>query len=147
MKLKKTVVALSVLMLVGPMSLAMAKGQGEPKCNDEKQVCRDQNGPNVELTRQRYGDQAAQKVQRRQESGGQKGEGQKGEGQKGKNQKDEGRKGKDQKNESRNGKDQRDEDQDEDQQDDGRKDEGRKGSGQEGSNILVPASSERTMKW
>ena len=60
MKLTKTMMALGALVLVGQAPLALAQ-----KCDDEKQVCRDKSGPKVERTRQRYGDQAAQRVQRR----------------------------------------------------------------------------------
>ena len=60
MKLTKTMMVLGALVLVGQAPLALAQ-----KCDDEKQVCRDKSGPNVEMTRQRYGDQAAQRVQRR----------------------------------------------------------------------------------
>ena len=60
MKLTKTIMVLGALVLAGQAPLALAQ-----KCNDEKQVCHDKSGPNVELTRQRYGDAAAQKLERR----------------------------------------------------------------------------------
>jgi hypothetical protein len=76
MKPTKTIMVLGVLMLVGQAPLALAE-----KCDDEKQVCRDKSGPNVELTRQRYGDQAAQRLQRRQSNdGGGQSDGSKGGG-------------------------------------------------------------------
>ena len=61
MKLTKTIMALGVVMLAGQAPLALAQ-----KCNDENQVCRDKSGPNVELTRQKYGDDAARRLERRQ---------------------------------------------------------------------------------
>lgn len=59
MKLTKTILALGAVVLAGQAPLALAQ-----KCNDENQVCRDKSGPNVEQTRQRYGDDAARRLER-----------------------------------------------------------------------------------
>lgn len=61
MKMNKMMLALGVVMLAGQAPLALAQ-----KCDDERQVCRDKSGPNVEQTRQRYGDDAARRLERRQ---------------------------------------------------------------------------------
>ncbi|HQC73750.1 MAG TPA: hypothetical protein PLE42_13640, partial [Candidatus Competibacteraceae bacterium] len=62
MKLTHTLLAAGTLFLLGQAPLVLA---AQSRCDDEKQICRDQSGPNVELTRQKYGDQAAQRLQRR----------------------------------------------------------------------------------
>ncbi len=78
MKLTKTILALGAVVLAGQAPLALAQ-----KCNDENQVCRDKSGPNVEQTRQRYGDDAARRLERRQsrDDGGAQGGGRPGGGQ------------------------------------------------------------------
>lgn len=60
MKLNKMILSLGVVILAGQATLALAQ-----KCDDERQVCRDKSGPNVELTSQRYGDDAARRLERR----------------------------------------------------------------------------------
>ena len=65
MKPMKTMMMLGAFVLMSATPLLTVQAQQGGKCDDERQVCRDKNGPNVELTRQKYGDQAAQKVQRR----------------------------------------------------------------------------------
>lgn len=64
MKLTKTIIMLGAFTLIGAAPLLTVQAQQGAKCNDERQVCADKNGPNVELTRQKYGDQAAQRLQR-----------------------------------------------------------------------------------
>jgi len=64
MKSIKTVITLGAFALMSAAPLLTAQAQQGMRCNDERQVCADKNGPNVELTRQRYGDQAAQRLQR-----------------------------------------------------------------------------------
>jgi hypothetical protein len=64
MKLMKMIMALGVFTLMGAVPLLTAQAQQGAKCDDERQICRDKNGLSVELTRQRYGDQAAQRLQR-----------------------------------------------------------------------------------
>ena len=64
MKSVKTMIALGVFALMSAAPLLTVQAQQGMKCNDERQVCADKNGPNVELTRQKYGDQAAQRLQR-----------------------------------------------------------------------------------
>lgn len=64
MKSIKTMIMLGAFALMSAAPLLTAQAQQGVRCNDERQVCADKNGPNVELTRQRYGDQAAQRLQR-----------------------------------------------------------------------------------
>lgn len=64
MTLIKTMIALGAFALMGAAPLLTAQAQQGVKCDDEKQVCRDRNGLSVDLTRQKYGDQAAQRLQR-----------------------------------------------------------------------------------
>jgi len=64
MKSVKTMIALGAFALMSAAPLLTVQAQQGMKCNDERQVCADKNGPNVELTRQKYGDQAAQRLQR-----------------------------------------------------------------------------------
>ena len=61
---RNTLITLGALALISLAPTWSAQAQQGVKCNDERQVCADKNGPNVELTRQKYGDQAAQRVQR-----------------------------------------------------------------------------------
>lgn len=65
MKLMKTMLALGVFALMGSLPVMTAQAEKGVKCDDQKQICRDRNGPSVEQTRQRYGDQAAQRLQKR----------------------------------------------------------------------------------
>ena len=60
----KTMIMLGAFALMSAAPLLTVQAQQGVRCNDERQVCADKNGPNVELTRQRYGDQAAQRLQR-----------------------------------------------------------------------------------
>ena len=64
MKLMKTMMTLGAFALMGTAPLLTVQAQQGAKCNDERQICADKNGLNVDLTRQRYGDQAAQRLQR-----------------------------------------------------------------------------------
>ena len=64
MKLMKTMMVLSAFALMGATPLLTAQAQQGSRCDDERQVCRDKNGLSVDLTRQKYGDQAAQRLQR-----------------------------------------------------------------------------------
>ena len=76
-------IALGGFVLMSAAPLLSAQAQQGVKCDDERHVCRDKNGLNVELTRQRYGDQAANRVQKHQQSGGQQGGARQGGGQQG----------------------------------------------------------------
>ena len=64
MTLIKTMIALGAFALMGAAPLLTAQAQQGVKCDDQKQVCRDRNGLSVDLTRQKYGEQAAQRLQR-----------------------------------------------------------------------------------
>ena len=64
MKSIKTMIMLGAFALMSAAPLLAVQAQQGVRCNDERQVCADKNGPNVELTRQKYGDQAAQRLQR-----------------------------------------------------------------------------------
>ena len=70
MKPVNMMIALSAVALVSATPLLAAQAQQGSKCNDERQVCMDKNGPSVDLTRQRYGDQAAQRLERNLSKGG-----------------------------------------------------------------------------
>lgn len=95
MKLMKTMLALGVFALMGSLPVMTAQAEKGVKCDDQKQICRDRNGPSVEQTRQRYGDQAAQRLQKRLskgEGGNQQGGG-RGDGRQGGGRGDGGRQG------------------------------------------------------
>ena len=85
MKLMKTLLTLSALVLLGSIPFITAQAEKGVKCDDQKQICRDRSGPSVDQTRQRYGDQAAQRLEKRLsrkgEGGGKQGGGQQGGGQ------------------------------------------------------------------
>ncbi|MCP5197228.1 MAG: hypothetical protein H6974_10640 [Gammaproteobacteria bacterium] len=96
MKLMKTMLTLGVFALMSSIPLLTAQAGKGVKCNDEKQICRGQSGPDVEQTRQRYGDQAAQRLQRRlsKDDNGDRGDGRKDDGRKNNGgRKDDGQKG------------------------------------------------------
>ena len=65
MKLMKTLLTLSALVLLGSIPFITAQAEKGVKCDDQKQICRDRSGPSVDQTRQRYGDQAAQRLEKR----------------------------------------------------------------------------------
>ena len=81
MKLMKTMLALGTCALMSSLPFMTVQAAQGVKCDDQKQICRDRSGPSVEQTRQRYGDQAAQRLQKRMsrdEGGGGQGGGQGG---------------------------------------------------------------------
>ena len=101
MKLIKTLLMVSAFVLLGSTPFITAQAEKGVKCDDQKQICRDRNGPSVEQTRQRYGDQAAQRLEKRlsrkgegdgQQSGGRQGGGQQGGGKQGGGQREGGQK-------------------------------------------------------
>ena len=65
MKLMKTMLALGTFALMSSLPFMTVQAAQGVKCDDQKQICRDRSGPSVEQTRQRYGDQAAQRLQKR----------------------------------------------------------------------------------
>lgn len=71
MKPMNMMITLGAVALMSATPLLTAQAQQGSKCNDERQACMDKNGPNVDLTRQRYGDQAAQRLERNLKGGGQ----------------------------------------------------------------------------
>lgn len=71
MKPMNMMITLGTVALMSATPLLTAQAQQGSKCNDERQVCMDKNGPSVDLTRQRYGDQAAQRLERNLKGGGQ----------------------------------------------------------------------------
>ncbi|MCB1770444.1 MAG: hypothetical protein KDJ31_12215 [Candidatus Competibacteraceae bacterium] len=102
MKLIKTLLMVSAFVLLGSTPFITAQAEKGVKCDDQKQICRDRNGPSVEQTRQRYGDQAAQRLEKRlsrkgegdgQQSGGRQGGGQQGGGKQGGGQQGGGKQG------------------------------------------------------
>jgi len=83
-KTMKMMLALSMFALMGSIPFMAAQAGKGVKCNDQKQVCRDRSGLSVEQTRQRYGDQAAQRLQRHlSKGGGKQGGGKQGGGKQG----------------------------------------------------------------
>lgn len=107
MRLMKTLLMVSAFTLLGSTPFITAQAEKGVKCDDEKQICRDRNGPSVDQTRQRYGDQAAQRLEKRLsrkgEGGGQREDGKQGGGKQGGDKQGGGKQGGGQREDGRQG--------------------------------------------